>query len=87
MKMTKITKQMMSTCPSITQNTGSKNMPPMMSPLVSNVPTTKLSFLRANVNYFALLSLCGLWLGHVLSLHLSGIVFVPSIMSAPHIVQ
>ena len=31
-----------------------------------------------------LLSLCGLWFGHSLSEHLSGIVFVPSIISDLH---
>ncbi len=37
-------------------------------------------------NYFVAI-LCGLWFGQALSLHRSGMVFVPSIMSAPQVGQ
>lgn len=37
--------------------------------------------------YLSFSSLWGLWLGQLLSEHLSGIVFVPSIISAPHMGQ
>jgi len=43
-----------------------------------------VSLSQVKYPHFYFMSLCGLWLGQSLLLHLSGIVFVPSIMSEPH---
>ncbi len=59
-----------------------------LRPRLATSPAGSVSLRPTKTKMILYLScLCGLWLGLFLSLHRSGIVFVPSIMSAPQVGQ